>query len=439
MSDATGAEAGLTGQVRRRTAAPGLDAPRAPEQRWLSVDALRGAAVLGILLVNIPTFALPMAAFYRPPAWGGFTGADFASWLVTHVFFEFKFITIFSMLFGAGLVLIADRAAGTGRSPAGAYYTRLAWLAVFGLAHMWLLWYGDILFAYALWGMLLYPLRRAPAEWLLAIGGALFALWMPLMSLLGLMVDTARTHDPGSLGGIMPTPEESAAEIAAMNGTFWQALKVRAEHILFMQLGGQLVFYPWRVFGVMLIGMGLMKLGVFTAQRSTRFYAWCVAAGYGLGLPLVAAGVVRLLRHDFDIAELYKLDWHFNYAGSLGVALGHVGVVMLAVKSGVLGGVTARLAAVGRMALTNYLAQSVVGAFIFTGWGLGQFGQVSRTGLVAIALGIWAAQLAWSPWWLSRFRFGPMEWAWRTLTYGRAPSMRRGGPGSGASEARGYA
>lgn len=430
MPDPTGPAPSLTPPPRN---APELDRPQAPEQRSRAMDVLRGVAVLGILPVNIPTFALPMIAFYRPPTWGGFTGADFLVWLTTHLFFEFKFITIFSMLFGAGLVLIASRAEQTGRSPLAAYYTRLAWLALFGLLHMALLWYGDILFAYALWGMLLYPLRRLAPPLLIALGLTLALLWIPLMTGLGLLTQFAAASDPSAVDSLMPTMDDARAEVTAMNGSFLDALRVRAEHVLFVQLGGQFFFYPWRVFGVMLVGMGLMKLGVFSGARSSRFYALCAALGYGSGLPLIAVGVTRLLRHDFDPIELYKLDWHFNYVGSLCVAMGHVGAVMLLVRAGWARRLLDRLQAVGRMALTNYLAQSLICATIFTGWGLGQFGQLERTWLALIVLGIWAVQLLWSPLWLARFGFGPMEWLWRTLAYRRAQPMRR--PAGAAAQA----
>ena len=175
----------------------------------------------------------------------------------------------------------------------------------------------------------------------------------------------------------------------------------------------------------MLLGMGLMKIGVFSAQRSRSFYAWMAALGYGIGLPLMVFDALALIRHEFKDDYLLHGGIFYNEFGSLVVALGHVGLIMLIVQSGALSWLTHRLAAVGRMALSNYLTHSIVCTTLFYGYGFGLFGQINRTGLAAIVLAIWVFQLWISPIWLKHFRFGPAEWVWRSLTYWKLQPMRR--------------
>ena len=178
-----------------------------------------------------------------------------------------------------------------------------------------------------------------------------------------------------------------------------------------------LLLFLWRSGGLMLVGMGLFKLGVLSAKRSSAFYRRMAAAGLALGLPIVILGVVFNTRHDFAFEHSMFQGTVFNYVGSLGVFLGYVALVMLAVQKGWLPGLQRRLQAAGRMAFTNYITQSVICTLIFYGHGLGLFEQVDRLSQIAIVLAIWVLQLIWSPWWLARFRFGPLEWLWRSLTY----------------------
>jgi len=171
--------------------------------------------------------------------------------------------------------------------------------------------------------------------------------------------------------------------------------------------------------------MGLMKLGVFAAARSARYYVALIALGYGLGLPPVVYDTVALINKGFAAPTLLRSKMTYNEVGSVLVALGHVGVVMQVVRAGLVPALTRRLAAVGQMALTNYLTHSLVCTTIFYGYGFGLFATINRTGLMGIVLAIWVVQLIVSPWWLAHFRFGPAEWVWRSLTYWRLQPMRR--------------
>ena len=167
-----------------------------------------------------------------------------------------------------------------------------------------------------------------------------------------------------------------------------------------------------------------MKLGVFSAQRSKRFYLFWVVFGYALGLFLIYNGIKQNMAHNFDFVFGWKLGDHFNYIGSLFVAMGHISVVMLICKSGLLAELRRRLGAVGQMALTNYLMHTILLTPIFYGFGLGLYGQFDRFWLMWFMLGVWILQLIISPIWLRHFHFGPAEWLWRSLTYGRRQPMR---------------
>src|SRR5687768_11172507 len=377
--------------------------PVGESQRVLAVDVLRGFALLGILAMNIISFALPMDAYMIPTGEaieryaGSFTGATYATWLVAHVLIDQKMMSIFSMLFGAGLVLMG------GRSPffGGVYYRRLLWLFLIGMVHAYLLWYGDILVTYALCGLLLYPVRNWRPRTLIPVGIAVTLVAVLIEAGLGASLwfarDRATRGDPEIRqawaeisAGLTPSPQKVDEEVAAFRGSWPQVLRANAIAALFMQLALFPMAMLWRALGLMLAGMGLMKLGVFSAARSRRFYWWMLVVGYGIGLPVVTWGAFDQVRHGFDMVHALLIGWHYNYVGSLFVAAGHVALVMLVVKSGALTGFTSRLGDVGRMALTNYLAQTLICTFIFFGWGLGYFGYFERKWLPLFVLGVWA-------------------------------------------------
>jgi uncharacterized protein len=221
-----------------------------------------------------------------------------------------------------------------------------------------------------------------------------------------------------------PSPEDLQREIDAYRGGFAEVHAARVPKTVMMQTQALLMLVLWRAGGWMLIGMALLKLGVLSAKRSVRFYTVMAIVGYGVGLPLVWYGMDALIAHGFDHIYRFKLGNHFNYVGATLVALGHVGVVMLICKTGALKWLTDRLAAVGRMALSNYLIQSILCTTLFYGYGLGLFDKLDRTGLFGVVILVWIAQLIYSPIWLRHFRFGPAEWVWRSLTYWRRQPMR---------------
>jgi uncharacterized protein len=436
-------------------AAPRLE-PVAANERAAAVDLLRGFALLGILAMNIVWFAWPAAAYDNPTRGGGFDGSDRLIWVFNRLFFDMKMMTLFSMLFGAGLVLMSERSKQRGASLAGIYYRRCLWLLVLGLIHSYLLWSGDILVLYAQCGLLIYLFRRWWAWAQILVGVLFLCMIVPLVLGVAAGLDflertaekaeaAERAHEqptrfqawiyhdvwtPKILPKLDPNApkkkEDFEKSLQIHRGGYAGILEERAPWLFVEHTLGFLLAGFWLAGGRMLIGMGLMKLGVFSGRRSRAFYLWSALLGYGIGLPMVAYDAYELMRTDFSFRFQIHGGLFLNFFGSVLVALGHVSVLVLIFKAGLLTWLTSRLAAVGRMALTNYLTQSIMCTTLFYGYGLGEFGYVNRTGLAGIVVVIWIFQMMASKIWLERFLFGPAEWLWRSLTYWRfQPIVRR--------------
>ena len=428
------------------------DEPASPitgGERLVAIDTLRGVAVLGILVMNIYAFAMPFPAYGNPLLMGGTDWYNLAIWFFTHLFFDLKFMAIFSMLFGAGIIIMWERAEARGAGFGRLHYRRQLLLLLFGAMHGYLLWAGDILFHYALTGMLIVGLRKRSPRALITIAVLLLPISLIMMAAAGNFVEGIRDQAVAiaeleaageSLSdeqieareqwadirlGIAPTPEDLAAEVAAYQGNYSDIFVHRAPDTFSNQIDGYIAFMLWRVSGLMLIGMALMKLGIISGQRDGAFYRRMLAFGYGVGLPLVGLGTVMQYRAEWDAFYVFRIGMAPNYVGSIFVALGHIAAVMLIVKSGALQGLMTKFTAVGRMAFTNYLMHSVVMTTIFYGYGFGLFGQVERSAQMGIVVAMLAVQLWLSPIWLRHYRFGPAEWLWRSLTYGRMQPMRR--------------
>jgi uncharacterized protein len=302
-------------------------------------------------------------------------------------------------------------------------------LLLFGLAHAYLLWAGDILYSYALCGMAVYPFRRLRPRWLLPLGLLVFGVGSAFM--LGLSWAMPLLPPEASEGmrrELQPSSEAIAREVAAYSGGWAGAFRERWQASLGIETFGFVIHIAWRAGGLMLLGMGLFKLGVFSAACPRWVYRAMVAVGLFVGLTVVAYGIHQNVAHDWDPLYAKFTGGQFNYWAGLLVAGGWVGLVMLACLSPRVRPWTGPLAAVGRTALTNYLMQSVICTTIFYGHGFGLFGQVDRVGQMAVVVAVWAFQLAVSPLWLRYFRLGPAEWLWRSLTYLRWQPILAGAP-----------
>lgn len=395
--------------------------PTAPGQRIVALDVLRGFALLGILVMNIQLFAMPVGFItFNPLAYGDLSGINLAVWSLSHIFADQKFMTIFSPMFGAGILLLTDRLEARGQSARGIHYRRNVWLLLFGLAHGFLLWTGDILVTYAVAGFVVFLLRHMrPGR--LVIVGLVFLLVPAVLTLLGSLspdeaVATIRSDwSPGA--------SRVNEQLAAYRGGWLEQMSARVP----AEIEGLTSLLPvwafWRAGGLMLIGMAAYKWGILTAQRSGRFYAWMALIGLVIGLPLATLSAWTNYANEFaPTYSLFGVGYQLNYWGSIFVSSGYIGLVMLATQRGWFGRIEHRLAAVGRTALTNYLLHTIICTTIFYGHGLGLYGSVERWQQVLIVVGIWVVQLAVAPLWLARFQYGPCEWLWRALTY--APGLR---------------
>jgi uncharacterized protein len=401
--------------------------PVTSRERIASIDVMRGVALLGILAMNIQDFSMIESAYMNPTTYGDLHGLNYAVWYVSFLFADLKFMSIFSMLFGAGVLLMTSRIEAKGRKSGPIHYRRMGWLALFGCLHGYLLWPGDILFTYALGGIFAFLGRK----------------WRPRTLIISGLLFTA-VASAISVGSYETMPYWPKKQVEQMSAQFWNPPaaakdkelatyragwlteeKDRLVQNVGMQIQGNLFLAFWRAYGLMLVGMGLFKLGVFSAKLPARVYGWFIALGLLAGLPVIAFGVRQEFVHHWDMRQCFFLDFQWNYWASLLVCLFWIGLVMLVCQKGWLPGARRRLAAVGRMAFTNYILDTVLCTFIFYGWGLGFFGKVSRVEQFGIVLGIWAVQLIVSPLWLDRFQFGPLEWAWRSLTYWRLQPMRK--------------
>lgn len=407
--------------------------------RHVSIDAVRGFAVLGILLMNIVGMGLPSFAYIDPTYAGGSTGADLWTWAVNNVLTDGKMRALFTMLFGASAVLIADRADGGRPGPAATHYRRMAWLFPFGIVHAYFLWWGDVLTLYAVAGLVIFPFRKLSPRLLLGIGAAILA-GLLVKNLIqadhletlraaatapGASAEAVKAWREASITVILP-PEVKVQEIAAYRGGFLDALQARAQMAMLVQF----VLDPGdglpEAIGQMFVGMALFRMGFFTLGWTNRAYGRLIAAGYLIGVPATAWLAWNIWKAGFDPLALHHWEvW--GQAPRPFIALAHASVVLLIVRAGAARGFVDRLAAAGRMAFSNYLMTSIITTLIFCGFGLGLYGKLSRFEQLGVVAAVWAFILLWSKPWLARFHYGPFEWAWRSLVrWSPQPFLRDG-------------
>lgn len=408
---------------------PAKASPASPTpvaERAQSLDVLRGVAVLGILAMNIRLFAMPQAAYFNPTAYGDFTGVNQWLYWLGNILADQKFMTLFSLMFGVGIALMNDRLMASGRAVIGLLYRRTFWLLLLGLGHAYLIWYGDILVAYALCGFAVILLRNWRARTQLVVGSLMLIVPSALMVLGGLSYEYWPPEAvEASLADWAPGAEALASEITVYRGHWMGQLPLRISTAVEFQTAIFLMFLFWRAGGLMLIGMACYRWGLFTAKASRTVYRRLVLLGLLVAMPLMAWGQYLNEQANWSYAESFFLYGQLNYWGSIGLALAYLALVMLWCQGLNWPGLRERFAAVGRMAFTNYLAQSLVCTFVFYGHGLGLFARLQHWQMGLVVLVIWFSQLLISPLWLKHFRFGPMEWLWRSLTYWKLQPFRR--------------
>ena len=372
--------------------------------RITSLDLIRGVAVLGILLMNAVSFKYGLAPYLNLSAGGSETPLDWAVGIFGEIFIDQKFMALFSLLFGAGILLFIERAERREARPVLLNLWRNALLLGIGVLHS-VLWEGDVLIAYAISAAFLILLRKLSAKALIAVGAVVFLLSIPNAFLMQYVADSTDV----SLAGLWES--QGGRERAATEG------------LAGAMFGLTLLGYLARALGLILMGAGLYRLGFMSGSMAPRTYRLTAAVGLALGLPLAAASVAVTAAGDYsrEVAFVGQIP---NTIGTIPAALGFMSLIILWNESDGMGlWLKRRLLAAGRMALTNYLTQTVLGVLILTV--LLREVDVNRTGILIFCLAVWAVQLWWSQAWLRRFRFGPAEWLWRVATYRRGQPLRR--------------
>ena len=426
------------------------DAPVAVSARIASLDILRGVALLGVLLLNILGFGMASAGYFHPlVGLGKNPELNYAVWGIMNLFFEGSMRGLFSLLFGAGIVLFATGFGTRSGKEKGAFlhYKRTFFLLLFGMFDSFvLLWTGDILILYAMAGALLYPLRNARPKTLLILSATVLLCTSILFAVSGVLVeegrDAAARIDADPSAEHSPEERELAAlwtgsenqftynesaieeELDIRRGSYIEIADYSAKKVIDSLLFFTPVYMLWDCVGMMLLGMGLYRMGVLSAQRSKKNYLQLAIGGFALGLAVNGFELFQAIDSDFDAIVVSGYFQGTYQLGRVAMSMGWLGLIMLFCQGEIWSGLKNRLAAVGRMALSNYLLHSLICLVLFTGAGFGLIGVFERWELYVIVLLIWMVQLALSPWWLKRYSFGPAEWLWRSLTYGSMQKWR---------------
>jgi uncharacterized protein len=429
------------------------------KERIILLDIIRGVAICGILLMNIPYFGRSVFAD-DPRVFNELSGpTNMRTWFVINFLMEGSMRGLFSMLFGAGAVLFITRAekARDGMKAAELYVRRLIWLLVFGLINGYVLnWPGDILYHYAIVGLFLIPFRTASYK---LIGGliisfiavTMFKSWvknegMNTMREKGLMAEKMEKEkkplseeqkkDLKKWKGYLEeskletlrekAKEETKAVAEGSFGQVWENMSRWTTKLETSKFHGGM-FFDIIIF--MLLGVLLYRSGVMTGQRPERFYWVLMILGYLIGFGWGYLQKNALLRANFDPFLFQKETFFpvsFYQVHRIGTTLGHMSLIILMWKNGLFKWLLIPLSKMGQMAFTNYLGQSFICGLIFYGYGLGYFGKMERYELYHVVFSVWIFQMIFSMVWLRFFRFGPLEWLWRSLTYWEWQPMRKG-------------
>ena len=400
---------------------PKLHTPIAANQRLESIDIIRGAALLGILVMNIQSFSMVAAAYRNPLVFGDLNGINGAVYYVSHVFADQKFMTILALIFGVSIQMQHAQRVTTDDHRSSFHYRRMAVLGIFGLLHAYLLWHGDILFMYAVAGAFAYMARyqspRCLIYWALAlITINAFIIHIPALpeAYLG------HTDLRQLIGEWQPTQQAIDGEIFT-NLSGWLA-QSEQRHAKASSALLTTVFYQPRVIGLMLIGMALSKIGFFHRRFNNHQTLLPSFGLFMLATTLSLWGLVRMLDANFPSAAMFPQT---TYWCSLALAGSYIGGLLALCQSQRFMRLKKALANLGSLSLTNYLSQSLICCGIFYGWGLGQFGSFTRTEQLLLVVAIWGVQLAFSRRWVRSFHYGPAEWLWRALSYGARPPMHK--------------
>lgn len=433
-------------------------APVAQADRIKTIDMIRGFALLGILLMNIPGFGFNWDGWYRV-LHGPHNTKDYYTMTTIFSFFDGTMRGLFSMLFGAGMILFTQnkKELPDGPSVAEFYYRRLLWLVLFGMFNAFiLLWFGDILYFYGMCGMVLFVFRKTRPKWLLVLALACMSVTMfktqlrwnePKEKRLAYLEVVKAEKD-----SVKISPEQVAAkaEWVEMENRFKQGpdTTFTNRNLRKMSSGYGTIFTYWIPMNVdgetnglyhqwfwdgltmMFVGMALLGLGFFSNRLSTPTYVMWLLVGYGIGIPLgyllFKQGIELQVADPVAFIDRFRVSPDLLYDFRRGfISIGHASLLMLIYRSRIVPWLMKALANVGQMAFTNYLMQSIICTWFFYGYGFGFYNKLKFHELYYVVFTVWVFQLIFSSIWLRYFRFGPFEWVWRSLTYWKRQPMKK--------------
>lgn len=375
--------------------------------RNTSLDLIRGVIILAILIININYISTPSIVRYNPLAFGDFSWLDQWVWAFEYSLIKQRFMPILALMFGAGIYLYARKFENNQQSATKPFIKRSIALVAIGMLHAYLIWDGDVLVAYALCGIVAYFLRNLRSAYLISIG--LILVILPLVpEIVILLPKIGSTFDTPVFW--IPDAEKIATLKAAYDGSWWSLTPERIETAIGRQTSDFMYFTFWRCTGLMLIGIALMRSGFLVGEGR---YKTGLILSLSLGLPLSTIGTYYFIQRGYDYQFFSTILTLCFYAGTLFMAYAYLVLLILWGKSNFLPKVKFALSQVGRMALTLYISQSLICAFIFYGWGLGLYADVSRGGVMLITLAIMAVQIVFAQYWLKHFNQGPLEAIWR--------------------------
>ena len=417
-------------------------------ERIQSLDVMRGIVLCGILLMNINGFGLA-ESYIDPTIAGGSTGLSLYTWITANMLFEGTMRALFSLLFGVGMFMLLDRLDKKGAGIAGAdiYFRRLMWLLFLGIIHGYLLvWQGEILYNYALMGFFVFSFRRLAPQKLILAAVILFTIggiwnYFEYRS----KVDFVKNVEEAALltsegkeltkdlkdatkewGEIQESRSAEAINFhnESMRKGYFDVVAFNAPFVMKWKTYGVYRYDLWDILSMMLLGIALYKLNVLSAEKSFKFYITMSVIGYVIGLIFNYFETKNILVNNFSYISFYKSAVTYDL-GRIPIAFGHIGLIMIFCKLSFFQWIKSGIAAIGKMALTNYLMHSLICLIVFTGVGFGLFGKLERYELLYVVFGIWVFQFILSPIWLKYYHFGPVEYLWRNLTYLKKHKFRR--------------
>ena len=403
------------------------------DKRIESIEVLRGFALLGILIMNISSFAMPSMAYFSPVEYD-INPLNHIIYSITHIIADQKFMAIFSMLFGASTILFINSVKKREKNPLLLFYSRNFWLLILGWIHSTYLWYGDILFIYALCAFLLFFFKNITPKKQFILGCLIYLI--PTFSNYAgyeyVIDDLDQAEKDVIIQHWNPSNDVLQQEIDAYRGSYKEQVQYRAqmwsssEYNEGSSIGGigagiiglSLILDLFcRSFGMMLIGMACFSWGVFSNTLTKSFYKKLVIYGFGIGLPLSMIGLFYTYQFDWDWKYIQFLGRSPNNIATPLIAFGYIGIIMLWIRKGSFINLQEKLRTIGKTALTAYLIQTVISTFIFYGIGLSLFGYVNRAYQLVIMFLIWYVLLKLCPMWVRKYHYGPVEWIWRMLTH----------------------